>query len=192
MLAVQSVELGPVAPADQTQRPLDLFLIFAGANIVATTLQIGASLSGLLPSSSAYWVIGIGAVGGAALVAALAPLGPKLGVPSIIASRAALGFSGAGLLALLLFITNFAWIALNNVIAASICSRLFGGESGMALWAVGAGLVATAIVAGGPRMVGRADRVAVPMLFVSGVAMTIACLRATMSALPAVAPMRVD
>jgi purine-cytosine permease-like protein len=184
MLAVQSVELGPVAPADQTQRPFDLFLIFAGANIVATTLQVGASLTGLLTPSTAVWVIGVGAIGGAGLVAALAPIGPRLGVPSIIASRAALGRSGASLLALLLFLTNFAWIALNNVIAASICSRLFGGESTMAAWAVGAGVLATLIVAGGPRMVGRADRVAVPLLFVSGVVMTIACLRATVPASP--------
>jgi len=42
---MHSVELTPVADTDQTQRPFDLFLIFAGANIVATTLQIGASLN---------------------------------------------------------------------------------------------------------------------------------------------------
>jgi len=68
-------------------------------------------------------VIAAGGVGGAALVAALAPIGTRLRVPSIVAARAALGFSGAQALALLLFVTNFAWIALNNVIAASICRQ---------------------------------------------------------------------
>ena len=181
---MQSVELGPVSPADRTQTPLDLFLIFAGANIVATTLQVGASLAGQLSTSAAIAVIVAGAIFGAALVAALAPIGTALGVPSIVASRAALGFGGAGVLAFLLFVTNFAWIALNNVIAASICSRLLGGEAAMPMWGVVLGLIATAIVAGGPRAVGWADRVAVPGLAISGVVMTIACLRAGIPATP--------
>ena len=116
---------------------------------------------------------------GAALVAVLAPLGPRLRVPvDHRVPRARSGFSGASALAWLLFVTNFAWIALNNVIAASICASLWRrtvehpacGRSAL-------GLVATAIVAGGPRLVGRADRVAVPLLFVSGVVLTIACLK---------------
>jgi cytosine permease len=180
LCGVQSVELGPVAAGNRRQTPLDLFLIFAGANIVATTLQVGASLAGQFSTTAAIAIIVAGAVFGAALVAVLAPIGTALGVPSIVASRAALGFAGADLLALLLFITNFAWIALNNVIAASICARLFGDEASMPVWAVGAGLLATVIVAGGPRAVGLADRVAVPALAVSGIVMTIACLRASL------------
>ena len=177
---MQSVELGPVAEGNRRQTPLDLFLIFAGANIVATTLQVGASLAGQVSTGTAIAIIVAGAVFGAALVAVLAPIGTALGVPSIVASRAALGFAGADLLALLLFVTNFAWIALNNVIAASICARLFGSETSMPLWAVAAGLAATVIVAGGPRAVGLADRVAVPALAISGIVMTIACLRVSL------------
>jgi NCS1 family nucleobase:cation symporter-1 len=186
---VQAVELGPVAARDQTQTPFGLFLIFAGANIVATTLQVGASLAADFTPARAMTVMVGGAIGGAALVAALAPLGPKLGVPSIVASRAALGLRGAGALATLLFVTNFAWIALNNVIAASITARLTGAESTMPVWAAGLGLVATAIVAGGPRLVGLADRVAVPALGISAVVMTIACLRA---GLPEAAPAEIS
>ena len=190
LCGVQSVELGPVAAGDRRQTPLDLFLIFAGANIVATTLQVGASLAGQFSTGTAIAIIVAGAVFGAAMVAVLAPIGTALGVPSIVASRAALGFAGADLLALLLFVTNFAWIALNNVIAASICARLFGDETSMPVWAVAAGLAATVIVAGGPRAVGLADRVAVPALALSGIVMTIACLRATMpqAAAPLPAP----
>ena len=184
MLAVNSVELGPVPPGERQQSGLDLFLIFAGANIVATTLQAGASLAGTFTTGTAIGIIAVGAITGAALVAVLAPLGPRLGVPSIVAARAALGFSGAQLLALLLFLTNFAWIALNNVIAASICARVFGGDASQGLWAVGAGLLATIIVAAGPHAVGQADRWAVPALALAGVVMTIACLRATLPADP--------
>jgi NCS1 family nucleobase:cation symporter-1 len=175
---VQTVELGPVSPDDQTQRPFDLFLIFAGANIVATTLQVGATLARPFGFRPAMWIVGAGAIGGALLVAALAPLGPRLRVPSIIACRAALGFSGAHTLAWLLVVTNFGWIALNNVIAASICSTLAGGPRSVAWWAVGLGVLATVIVAGGPRLVARTDRIAVPLLFVSGAVITVACFRA--------------
>jgi purine-cytosine permease-like protein len=174
---MHSVELGPVAEADQTQRPFDLFLIFVGANIVATTLQIGASLPGLA-LGPALAVVAAGSIGGALLVALLAPIGSQLRVPSIVAARAALGYGGAQAVAAILFLTNFVWIALNNVIAASITSRLVGDVAHQGAWAVGLGVVATIIVLGGPRAVGYADRVAVPLLAVAGVVFTVACLRA--------------
>src|SRR5262245_34668257 len=168
---MRPVDLSQVREEQQTQRPFDLFLIFVGANIVATTLQVGASVSGTLPVDVGLTVIGVGSVAGAALVAALAPIGTRLRVPSIVAARAALGQSGAQALALLLFLTNFAWIALNNVIAASICMKLTGiGSEG--LWATALGLLATLIVLGGPAMAGRVDRVAVPLLLLSGAVFT--------------------
>ena len=179
---MQAVELGPVAASDQTQRPIDLFLIFVGANIVATTLQVGASLPGSFGVRAAMVVIALGAVFGALLVGLLAPIGPTLGVPSIVATRAALGLNGAQALALLLFVTNFAWIALNNVIAASICTAVFGG--GEALWAAGLGVIATLVVLGGPRMAAYVDRVAVPLLFMAAGVVTFACLRAPWPAWP--------
>jgi nucleobase:cation symporter-1, NCS1 family len=180
---MHSVELTPVARSDQTQRPFDLFLIFAGANIVATTLQIGASLPGL-SLLNAVGVIAAGSVGGALLVALLAPIGSRLRVPSIVATRAALGYRGAQLVAVVLFLTNFVWIALNNVIAASITSRLMHQPAHQGAWAVAIGMVATVIVLGGPRAVGYADRLAVPTLAVAGVVFTVACLRANWPVAP--------
>jgi purine-cytosine permease-like protein len=174
---MQAAQLGPVAPHERTQSALDLFLIFAGANIVSTTLQVGAALAGdYTPAASMGLILG-GSVMGAALVGALAPLGPRLGVPSVIAARAALGTRGAALVAGLLYLTNFAWIAVNNVIAASVCARALGPAGSERVWAVGLGLLATAIVALGPRAVGRADRVAVPLMLGVGAALTVACLR---------------
>lgn len=170
------MELGPVGTTEQTQLPFDLFLIFAGANIVATTLQIGASLP-QMPLVPALTVIAVGALAGALLVGLLAPVGSRLGVPSIVAVRAALGYRGGQAVAAVLFLTNFVWIALNNVIAGSIASRLVDIANPGA-WAVVFGIVATLIVLGGPRLVGYADRIAVPMLVVAGIVFTLACLRA--------------
>lgn len=187
---MQSVEIGPVPAGERTQSAADLFLIFAGANIVATTLQVGATLAPAFRVGNALVLIALGSLAGALLVAVLSPVGPRLGVPSVVAARAALGMRGAALVALLLYVTNFAWIAVNNVIAASACARLLGGPGSERVWAVALGLVATAIVAGGPRAVALADRYAVPLLAVVGVLFTIACLRASSAvvAAPITAP----
>jgi len=136
---------------------------------VATTFVTGSSLVPAFAVREALALVVVGSVMGAALVAALAPVGPRLGVPSVVAARAALGVRGAGALALVLYVTNFAWIALNNVIAASACAQGFGPPGSERAWAVLLGLAATAVVALGPRAVGLADRVAVPLMAGTGV-----------------------
>jgi purine-cytosine permease-like protein len=151
---MNAADIGPVARHDQTQSPWDLFLIFVGANIVATTFQVGASLASSFSTASALALIAAGSIAGAVLVAALAPVGSRIRVPSIIACRAALGTRGAALVALFLYVSNFAWIAVNNVIAASACARLTSAQPGplsQTAWAVALGLLATVIVWGGPR-----------------------------------------
>jgi nucleobase:cation symporter-1, NCS1 family len=184
---VNAADIRPVAAGEQTQSTFDLLLIFVGANVVATTFQVGASLSASFSLRATMALVAVGSVGGAALVAALAPLGPRLRVPSVIAARPALGIVGAGLVAVVLYVTNFAWIALNNVIAASACARVgaawFGPAAGsQTAWAVALGLIATAVVWQGPRAVALADRIAVPSMLIVGVALTVACLRAPMPA----------
>ncbi len=171
------VDLNPIPAAHRTQSAFDLFLIFAGANIVATTLQTGASLVPAFGLWTALGLVGVGSLAGSLLIAALSELGPRLGVPSVIAARAALGLRGAGLVAVLLYATNFAWIAVNNVIAASACAQVAGGPASQRAWAVGLGIVSTLIVAGGPRLVALADRLAVPLLLLVGLVLTVACLR---------------
>ncbi len=182
---MKPADIYPVSSAEQAQSPLDLFLIFVGANVVATTFQVGASLASSFSISASVALVVAGSVAGAAFVAALAPLGSRLGVPSIIATRPALGMHGAAIVAALLYGSNFAWIALNNVIAASACARAMGGSE--AAWAIALGLVATLVVSSGPRAVALADRIAVPLLVGLGVMLTIASLRgpSTATALPA-------
>jgi NCS1 family nucleobase:cation symporter-1 len=180
---MRPVDLAPIGPEEQTSAPLDLFLIFVGANIVATTLQVGASLPGSFTATAAFLVIGAGVVCGSVLTGVLAPVGSRLRVPSIVATRAALGVGGAQALALLLFVTNFAWIALNNVIAASITAQVTGIGT-TSVWSAGLGVTATVIVLGGPRAAAVVDRVAVPLLMTAGAVFTIAVLRAPTPAWP--------
>jgi nucleobase:cation symporter-1, NCS1 family len=175
---VNAADIRPIERSAQSQSVFDLFLIFVGANVVATTFQVGASLAASFSLPATLTLIAAGSVAGAALVAVLAPLGSRLRVPSIIAARPALGIRGAGLVAVVLYVSNFAWIALNNVIAASATARAVGGGPETA-WAIGLGLLATAIVWRGPRIVALADRAAVPLMLLVAVALTVACLRAT-------------
>lgn len=169
---MDAADLSPIPESQRTQSPFDLFLIFAAANVVATTLQTGAVLGSRYGSADAVVLVVSGALFGALLVALLAPVGSRFGVPSMIAARAPLGLRGAQLVSGLLYLTNFAWIAVNNTIAASVCAQLLGGESSARIWAAVLGVLATAIVARGPRAVGHADRVAVPLMVIAGSMLT--------------------
>jgi purine-cytosine permease-like protein len=168
--------LDPVPESARTQPAVDLFLIFAAANVVATTLQTGAVLGARFGGARVMGLVVAGSAFGALLVALLAPVGSRSGVPSMIAARAPLGLRGAGLVALLLYLTNFAWIAVNNAIAASVCAAVAGGPDAARWWAAALGVAATAVVARGPRAVGRADRLAVPLMAAAGVVLTWAAL----------------
>ena len=180
--------LEPVPESARTQPAFDLFLIFAAANVVATTLQTGAVLGARYGGSDAIVLVVSGAVLGAALVAVLAPVGSRFGVPSMIAARAALGHRGAALVAGLLYLTNFAWIAVNNTIAASVCAEVFSGASSTQLWSAALGIFATAVVARGPRAVGQADRIAVPLMAIAGAIFTWAAINRAPAASVAATP----
>jgi purine-cytosine permease-like protein len=165
---MNAADLEPIPAEQRTQSSLDLFLIFAGANVVATTFITGATVKAGLSFADSLGAIAAGSVIGALLVSLLVPVGSTWGVPSIIALRAPLGRPGAHVVAVILYVTNFAWIALNNVIAASVTEVLFPAI-GIRVLAVGLGVVATLIVLGGPRLVALANRAAVPLMLVAGV-----------------------
>ncbi len=164
---MHAADLEPVPDDQKTQSPLDLFLIFAGANVVATTFITGATVKSGLSFSNAILAITSGSIIGALLVALLAPVGSRWGTPSIIALRVPLGRPGAHVVAAILYLSNFAWIALNNVIAASVTEAVFPSAD-LRLLAVVLGIAATLLVAGGPRLVALANRLAVPLMMVSG------------------------
>ena len=173
---MDAADLSPIPEPQRTQPAFDLFLIFAAANIVATTLQTGAVLGARYGRTGVVVLVVAGACFGASLVAMLAPVGSRTGVPSMIAARAPLGYRGAQVVSGLLYLTNFAWIAVNNTIAASVCAQLLGGTGTARLWSAALGVLATAVVARGPRAVGHADRIAMPVMVVAGVLLTYAAL----------------
>ncbi len=165
---MDAADLSPIPETQRTQPAFDLFLIFLAANVVATTLQTGAVLASRYGGRDAMVLVVVGALFGALLVAVLAPVGSRFGVPSMVAARDPLGLRGAQAVSGLLYLTNFAWIAVNNTIAASVCSQLLGGPGSAWVWSAAIGVAATLIVTRGPRAVGLADRVAVPLMAIAG------------------------
>ncbi len=145
---------------------------------------MGASLAESFSVGVTLAIVAAGSLAGAGIVAALAPIGPRLRAPSMIASRAALGVRGAALVAAVLYVSNFAWIAINNAIAASALALVWGGPAAQPAWAFALGVLATWCVARGPRAVALADRFAVPLMLAVAVVFTVACLNATSIAPP--------
>jgi purine-cytosine permease-like protein len=174
---MDAADLSPVPESDRTQPPFDLFLIFIAANVVATTLQTGAVLGSRYGGQTAILITIAGAAFGSLLVALLGPVGSRFGVPSMVAARAPLGYRGAQLVSGVLFVTNFAWIAINNQIAASACAAVLGGDGSLMIWSAALGVFSTAVVAAGPRAVGFADRFAVPVMAIAGAALSYAAFK---------------
>ena len=124
------LDLGPVPLERRTASVLDVLLVFAGANIVTTTLVTGGSVGNAFSWPRTVLVIVVGTLAGVALLALLARrLGPRFGLPTMVLLRQPFGDRGAEAISFLLLITNFAWIALNNVIAARALAGIVLGSA---------------------------------------------------------------
>lgn len=165
------LDLAPVPQENRTSSTLDVLLLFAGANIVTTTLVTGGSLAPAFSFGQAALIVGLGMVIGTVPLAVLARLGPRFGLPSMVVLRHPFGTSGAALISALLIVTNFAWIAVNNVIAAEAMAELT--EQPQALWSIVVGAVAIGVALFGPRAMALFDRFAVPLLLLVGIALTV-------------------
>ena len=155
---------------------LDVLLVFAGANIVTTTLVTGGSVGNAFSWPRTVLVIVVGTLAGVALLALLARLGPRFGLPTMVLLRQPFGDRGAEAISFLLLITNFAWIALNNVIAARALAGIVPGSARG--WSVLVGAVAVVVTLFGPRAMAIFNRAAVPLLLIVGVALTVAIVGA--------------
>ncbi len=164
------LNLAPVPRTKRTASVLDVLLLFAGANIVTTTLVTGGSLAPAFSFVQSAVIVALGMVVGTLPLALLARLGPRYGLPSMVVLRHPFGIQGAAVISMLLVITNFAWIAVNNVIAAEAMAQLTGGPQ--ALWSIAVGAVAIGVALFGPRAMALFDRIAVPLLVLVGIALT--------------------
>ncbi|MDH3746108.1 MAG: cytosine permease [Acidobacteriota bacterium] len=166
------LDLSPVPAAKRTASLTDVVLLFAGANIVTTTLVTGGSLSESFSFLQSALLVGFGVVIGTLPIALLARLGPRFGLPTMVLLRHPFGRLGAGAISLILILTNFAWIALNNVIAAEAMATLVGGSEWQ--WNLVVGAIAIGVALTGPRAMALFDRLAVPLMVIVGLGLTVA------------------
>ena len=183
--SVNAADIRPTAPAEQTQstaRPLpDLRRRQRRRDDVPGRRQPRARRSACTATLALVAVGSVGGRGAGRRARAARPAAARA-----VGHRGAAGARHSpapGSVAVVLYVSNFAWIALNNVIAASACARVGAAWIGPAAgsqtaWAIALGLLATFVVWLGPRAVARADRIAVPSMVIVAVALTIACLRA--------------
>lgn len=164
------LDLNPVPRERQKASFWDVAALFAGANIVTTTLVTGGSLAPAFSFHQALGLIVVGVLIGTVPIAVLGRLGPRFGLPTMVLLRHPFGRRGAALISLLLIVTNFAWIALNNVIAAEAFGALLGGPEWF--WSLVVGGVAIGIAVAGPRAMALFDKIAVPLLMLVGVGIT--------------------
>lgn len=163
-----SYDLDPIPNARRSAGVVDVALLFAGANVVTSTLITGGALGTMNlvgPTRLAAMLCGV--LLGTLPIALLARLGPRTGLPSMVLLRRPFGRRGAAAISVILVITNFAWIALNNVVAAGAVAQFVGGPRWG--WSVTVGVLATAIALGGERAMALFDRVAVPLLALLGI-----------------------
>lgn len=166
-----SYDLTPVPDSRRSAGIVDVALLFAGANVVTSTLITGGALGTMNLSSSARMAAMLcGVLLGTLPIALLARLGPRTGLPSMVLLRQPFGRRGAEAISMILVTTNFAWIALNNVVAAGAVAHLVGGPRWG--WSVAVGVLATVIALGGERAMALFDRVAVPLLALLGILLT--------------------
>ncbi|HVS14979.1 MAG TPA: cytosine permease [Thermoanaerobaculia bacterium] len=178
------LDLEPIPADRRTARWYDTALVFAGANVVTTTLVTGGTLGAATDLRTAATVVLLGAVVGTLPIAVLARLGVRSGLPSMVILRGPFGGAGAAAISALLVITNFAWIALNNTIAAAALQPLFGGDA--RLWSLGVGVLAIGLAVCGPRVMALFDRAAVPLMALAGGLLTWALARRLAAASPPV------
>ncbi|HEX6548232.1 MAG TPA: cytosine permease [Candidatus Dormibacteraeota bacterium] len=111
-------------------RPLDLFWTWMSPNLEFATVYVGVLGIAVFGGSFFSVALGIivGTLVGSVTHAVLSSMGPKLGVPQMVESRAGFGFAGNFLPAVLNFLTaNIGWFIVNSVSGAFALTALTNG-----------------------------------------------------------------
>jgi NCS1 family nucleobase:cation symporter-1 len=172
--SVAAIEPGGVEYIPQAERhgsPSQLFWTWMSPNFEFATVYVG--VLPIVLFGGGFWLTVVGLVLGTALGAVthgwLSTFGPRYGVPQLIQSRAAFGFIGNLLPALLNTVTSGAgWVAVNSVSGAFAVQTFFNrvGWSVPPFWLALAVVVAieVAIAFVGYNMVHQFERLIFPFL----------------------------
>ncbi|MDP9017451.1 MAG: cytosine permease [Candidatus Eremiobacteraeota bacterium] len=117
-----------VPPQDRHGSPRSLFGLWFSANAEIATWMVGLFTVALYGTSLRGAIAGIilGNVLGFGLLGILSTFGPRYGVPQMVASRLAFGWSGNAVPAALSFLAGVGWFAINTVFGAYALQSVTG------------------------------------------------------------------
>jgi NCS1 family nucleobase:cation symporter-1 len=120
VLVVEPTGIEPVAAAARHGRARDLFGVWFSANAEIATWMVGVFVAALFGADlrSAALGIALGNLLGFAILGVLATIGPRYGVPQMVASRLAFGGRGNIAPAVLSFLAGVGWFTINTIFGA--------------------------------------------------------------------------
>lgn len=126
VVAVEPHGLDAIDARERHGTPRDLFFLWFGANAETATFAIGILSVALYGTSLRGAALGllIGNALGYAVVGLLSRMGPRYGLPQMVASRLAFGRDGNVLPAVLAFLAGVGWFAVDSVFGAQALGAL--------------------------------------------------------------------
>lgn len=128
VLAVEPTGIEPVTQAQRHGHARDLFSVWFSANAEIATWMVGVFIVALYGTDLRSAIIGIiaGNLIGFAILGILATLGPRYGVPQMVASRIGFGRKGNIAPAALSFLAGVGWFAVNTIFGAYALETISG------------------------------------------------------------------
>lgn len=128
VLEVEPTGIERVSDAQRHGAPWHLFGVWFSANAEIATWMVGLTIAALYGTGLRSAAIGIvlGNVVGFAVLGVLATMGPRFGVPQMVAGRLAFGKNGNVAPAALSFLAGVGWFAINTVFGAYALQTLAG------------------------------------------------------------------
>lgn len=128
VLDVEPTGIETVAVEQRHGQPWHLFGVWFSANAEIATWMVGLTIAAFYGTGLRSAAIGIvlGNVAGFAVLGVLGVMGPRYGVPQMVASRLAFGRLGNVAPATLSFLAGVGWFAINSVFGAYALQTLAG------------------------------------------------------------------
>lgn len=128
VLTVEPTGIEHIPESERHGKPWHLFGVWFSANAEIATWMVGLIIAATYGTSlrSAAAGIVLGNVAGFAVLGVLASMGPRLGVPQMVAGRLAFGRSGNVFPAGLSFLAGVGWFAINSVFGAYALQTIAG------------------------------------------------------------------
>ena len=132
---VEPIGIEPVGESSRHGRARDLFGVWFSANAEIATWMVGVFIAALFGADLRGATLGIiiGNVLGFAILGVLATVGPRYGVPQMVASRLAFGKRGNTAPATLSFLAGVGWFTINTIFGAYALQTIAHFGYGIAL-----------------------------------------------------------